>query len=140
MALPPRWQTDRVRLLEPPEEDDVVRGVSNVWVPVEDMGRALGFYRDVLGLPVKMESPEWSELDAAGLSIGLNARETASASSSGGAVITFQPEQGIEAEVESLQGKGVTFTGGVSSYDWGRIAPFKDSEGNDLQLYAPPAG
>ena len=32
----------------------MVAGVSNVWVPVEDMDRALGFYRDVLGLSVKM--------------------------------------------------------------------------------------
>jgi len=118
----------------------VVAGVSNVWVPVQDMDRAVGFYRDVLGLQVKRQSPEWSELDAAGLSIGLNARETASGASSGGAVITFQPEAGIEAEVEQLQGKGATFTGGVSSYEWGSVAPFKDSEGNDLQLYAPPAG
>ena len=118
----------------------MVAGVSNVWVPVEDMDRALGFYRDVLGLSVKMSSPEWSELDADGLSIGLNARETASAGSSGGAVISFQPERGIEAEVEALQGMGVTFTGGVSSYDWGSVAPFRDSEGNDLQLYAPPSG
>ena len=118
----------------------MVAGVSNVWVPVQDMQRALGFHRDVLGLTVKMESPEWSELDAGGLSIGLNARETASGSSSGGAVITFQPEAGIEAEVAQLKGKGVTFTGEVSSYDWGSVAPFRDSEGNDLQLYAPPAG
>lgn len=116
----------------------MVAGVSNVWVPVEDMQRALGFYRDVLGLAVKMESPEWSELDASGVSIGLNARETAATGTSGGAVITFQPERGIQAEVEALQGKGVEFTGGVSSYDWGSVAPFRDSEGNDLQLYAPP--
>ena len=55
-------------------------------------------------------------------------------------MITFQPERGIEAEVEALQGQGVEFTGGVSSYDWGSVAPFRDSEGNDLQLYAPPSG
>ena len=116
----------------------MVAGVSNVWVPVQDMDRAVAFYRDALGLEVKMQSPEWSELDAGGLSIGLNGRETASSSSSGGAVISFQPEAGIEAEVEQLQGRGVTFTGGVSSYDWGSVAPFKDSEGNDLQLYSPP--
>lgn len=118
----------------------MVAKVSNVWVPVADMDRAVGFYRDVLGLEVKQQSPEWSELDAGGLSIGLNGRETASGSSSGGAVITFGVDGDIQAEVEELQGKGVTFTGGVSSYDWGSVAPFTDSEGNDLQLYAPPAG
>ena len=46
---------------------------------------------------------------------------------------------GIDAIVAELKGKGVEFTGGISDHEWGRIAPFKDSEGNDLQLYAPPA-
>ena len=117
----------------------MVQGVSTVWLPVRDMDRALGFYRDTLGLPVVMDSPEWSELDANGLSIGLNARESAGAGAEGGAVISFHAED-IGGEVEALTAKGVRFTGGVSSYEWGSIAPFQDSEGNDLQLYAPPAG
>jgi predicted enzyme related to lactoylglutathione lyase len=41
--------------------------------------------------------------------------------------------------VQRLEDAGVRFAGGIASYDWGRIASFKDSEGNDLQLYAPPA-
>jgi len=44
------------------------------------------------------------------------------------------------AEVQRLRDLGVNFTGGISDHEWGRIAPFKDSEGNDLQLYAPPQG
>ncbi len=118
----------------------MVRGVSAVWLPVKDMDRAVGFYRDVLGLEVGMQSAEWSELDANGVKIGLNGRESQGAQADGGAVVTFQPEgDDIDAEVERLQGAGVTMTGGISSYEWGRLAPFKDSEGNDLQLYAPPA-
>ncbi len=116
----------------------MVQGVANVWLPVQDMERAVGFYRDVLGLDVEMESPEWSELDASGLSIGLNARESAGAKADGGAVVTFRADD-IEAEVESLKGKGAVFSGDVSSYEWGSVAPFKDSEGNDLQLYMPPS-
>jgi predicted enzyme related to lactoylglutathione lyase len=69
---------------------------------------------------------------------GLNAREGTSAHADGGAVITFSPEGGINAEVDRLTGVGVSFTGGISDHSWGRIAPFKDSEGNDLQLYSPP--
>ena len=122
------------------EEVDVVAGVSNVWVPVSDMDRAVAFYRDVLGLALKMQSPEWSEFDADGLNIGLNARESTGGGAGGGAVITFQPEAGIEAEKSRLEDAGAQFTGDVSSYDWGSVAPFKDSEGNDLQLYMPPAG
>ncbi len=116
----------------------MVQGVSNVWLPVQDMDRAVAFYRDVLGLPVKMQSPEWSELDAGGLTIGLNGREARGATADGGAVVTFHSDD-IDGESTALEGKGVRFTGGVSSYDWGRVAPFKDSEGNDLQLYAPPS-
>jgi len=116
----------------------VVRGVATVWVPVSDMDRALAFYRDVLSLDVRMQESDWSEVDAGGLTIGLNARESVSGSSSGGAVISFQPESGLDAEVERLKGQGVEFTGEISDHEWGRIAPFKDTEGNDLQLYAPP--
>lgn len=113
-------------------------GVASVWVPVEDMDRARAFYRDTLGLTEQKTTEDWSEFDANGLMIGLNARESAQPTD-GGAVITFQPEGGIEAEVEELKGKGVEFTGGISDHPWGRIAPFKDSEGNDLQFYAPPS-
>ncbi len=37
-----------------------------------------------------------------------------------------------------LKGKGVEFSAGISEHDWGRIATFNDTEGNDLQLYEPP--
>lgn len=124
----------------PDEGDDMVSGVAAIWVPVEDMDRAVGFYRDTLGLEVIGQQPDWSEVDANGLRIGLNAREQTSSRSEGGAVISFQPEGDIEDEVKRLEGTGVEFVGGISDHEWGSIAAFKDSEGNDLQLYAPPKG
>ncbi len=114
-------------------------GVASVWVPVDDMDRARAFYRDTLGLPEGKVTDEWSEFDANGLMIGLNAREGTARHAEGGAVITFQPDGGIEEEVQRLQDAGVEFPGGISEHPWGRIAPFRDSEGNDLQFYAPPA-
>ena len=114
-------------------------GVASVWVPVDDMDRARAFYRDTLGLPEGNVTEDWSEFDANGLMIGLNAREGTARHADGGAVITFQPDGGIDAEVQRLQDAGVEFAGGISEHPWGRIAPFKDSEGNDLQFYAPPA-
>jgi predicted enzyme related to lactoylglutathione lyase len=114
-------------------------GVATVWVPVDDMKRAVRFYGETLGLGVKSEGDDWSELDADGLMIGLNAREGTSKGHGGGAVITFQPESGLDDEVARLKEAGVEFTGGISEHPWGRIAPFRDSEGNDLQFYAPPS-
>jgi predicted enzyme related to lactoylglutathione lyase len=104
------------------------------------MQRAVAFYRDALGLTVKSEDDDWSEIDADGLLIGLNGRESASPSSDGGAVVSFQPDGSIEDEVADLKAKGVDFAGDVSEHPWGKIIPFKDSEGNDLQLYSPPQG
>jgi hypothetical protein len=31
------------------------------------------------------------------------------------------------------------FLAEISEHDWGRVATFKDSGGNDLQLYEPPS-
>ncbi|GMA86477.1 hypothetical protein GCM10025868_17270 [Angustibacter aerolatus] len=88
---------------------------------------------------LKSQSDDWSEIDASGLLIGLNGREGTSAHSDGGAVISFTPEGSIDDEYARLQSAGATVTGEISDHPWGRIAPFKDTEGNDLRLYAPPS-
>lgn len=116
----------------------MVDGVAVVWVPVSDIERATGFYRDTLGLKVGKQTEDWVELDGNGVTIGLNARESAG-SVDGGAVITFQPDGDLDGQVADLKSKGVEFPGGISEQPWGRLAPFKDSEGNDLQFYGPPA-
>jgi len=116
----------------------MIKGVANVWVPVQDIERALAFYQNTLGFSLIKRDGPWAEVDASGLNIGLNGREPEGTQSSGGPVITFQPEAGLDAAVEDLKGKDVQFPAGISEHDWGRIATFNDSEGNDLQLYEPP--
>jgi lactoylglutathione lyase len=39
---------------------------------VSDMKRSVAFYRDVLGLPLKFESPEWSEFITGGATLALH--------------------------------------------------------------------
>ena len=65
-------------------------------------------------------------------------REPAGAQSDGGPVVTFQPEASLEDTVGELQNQGVEVPAGISEHPWGRVATFKDSEGNDVQLYEPP--
>lgn len=55
-------------------------------------------------------------------------------------VISFQRDGDIEEEVDRLARRDKFFTNGISDYDGGHIAPVKDSEGNDLQIYGPPKG
>ena len=113
--------------------------IHNTFLPHDDPEASLAFYRDTLGFDVYEQDTDWSEVDANGVKIGLNAREKAVAHSDGGAVISFQPEGDIEAEVAELRAKGVNFTGEISDHEWGRIVPFTDSEGNALQFYTPPS-
>ena len=42
---------------------------------VSDMKRAVSFYRDVLGLPLRFESPEWTEFATDGATLTLHASE-----------------------------------------------------------------
>jgi lactoylglutathione lyase len=42
---------------------------------VSDMKRAVSFYRDVIGLPLKFESPGWTEFATDGATLALHASE-----------------------------------------------------------------
>jgi predicted enzyme related to lactoylglutathione lyase len=117
----------------------MVEGLATVWLPVTDMQKAKEFYSDVLGLEVEQSDEEWSMLSTGQVQIGLNGREEESPQGSGGAVPAFTVEGSIEDAVEQLSSKGVDVPGGVTEHPWGKVAPFVDPDGNDLQLYEPPA-
>ena len=46
-------------------------------VVVSDMRRSVSFYRDVLGLPLRFESPGWTEFDTEGATLALHAAPAA---------------------------------------------------------------
>jgi hypothetical protein len=50
----------------------IVEGVGHIIIPVEEMGTALGFYRNLLGFQVRGKvNPVWTELDAGGFPLTL---------------------------------------------------------------------
>ena len=49
--------------------------VSYAIVFVSDMRRSVAFYRDVIGLPLKFDSPEWSEFATDGATFALHRAE-----------------------------------------------------------------
>ena len=53
--------------------------VSYAIVFVSDMKRSVAFYRDVIGLPLKFDSPEWSEFATEGATFALHRSEHPSA-------------------------------------------------------------
>lgn len=116
--------------------ESTISRVATVWVPVSAMNQAVEFYNGKLGLEIEQQEEDWSQLAIDGLTIGLNRRE--STSGDGGAVPAFGVSGRLEDVVDHLREQGVEFTGEISDHPWGRIAPFKDPDGNDLQLYSAP--
>ena len=52
--------------------------ISHAIVFVSDMNRSVTFYRDVVGLPLKYETPEWTEFATEGATLALHHSEKSS--------------------------------------------------------------
>jgi predicted enzyme related to lactoylglutathione lyase len=107
--------------------------VDHVWFWVADMDRAVTFYRDALGLSLRMRHEDtWAEFEAGGIRIGLHGATDHAATRGGTAVFRVDD---LDMAKASLQERGVTFEdhlGEVPGY--ARYASFADPDGNSMQL------
>lgn len=58
------------------EEGVMIKRVGCIEIPVSDMGRAVSFYQDVLGLKKTYEHPVWTAFDVGGVRLALAASGT----------------------------------------------------------------
>ena len=58
--------------------------LSIAMVFVSNMSRSVSFYRDTIGLPLKFESPEWTEFATEGATFALHKSDAAAKSHSNG--------------------------------------------------------
>ena len=94
---------------------------------VADMDRAVRFYRDVLGLPLKFQSPGWSEFSTGETSLGLH---PASGKNLAGSVELGFNVPSLERFHQEMTAKGVQFSMPPTKQDFGgTLAQFLDSEG-----------
>jgi predicted enzyme related to lactoylglutathione lyase len=102
-------------------------------VPVENMDRALAFYRDAIGLTPVFSSPYWSELAWRDATIALHL---------GGAALDGQGWLGFNvddvdaavAEIEAAGGR----RGTERSEGGARLVSVTDTEGNSLTIGQQP--
>jgi predicted enzyme related to lactoylglutathione lyase len=115
--------------------------VDHVWFWVSDMERAVAFYRDALGLPMRMRHEDtWAEFEAGGIRIGLHGAGEGPSPHGGTAVFLVDD---LDLARASLAERGVAFEdhlGEVPGY--ARYASFADPDGNSMQLieYIRPGG
>jgi predicted enzyme related to lactoylglutathione lyase len=125
----------------------IVTGVDFVSVPTQDIGAAVDFYRDVLGLEQsKMwqrpgEEPLGAEFETGTVTIAII--DVAKLG------IDFQPNkvpiafhvEDVEAARAELESRGVSFRGDTIDSGVCHQALFEDPDGNSLDIhnrYAPP--
>ena len=104
---------------------------------VADMNKAVQFYRDVLGLRVKFESPGWSEFVTGETTLALH---PASSQNPAGKVEVGFTVADVEAFYRDMRAKGVLFTMPPKKQDFGGVlAQFVDSEGAPCSVGAEAA-
>ena len=94
---------------------------------VADMDRAVKFYRDVIGLALKFQSPGWSEFVTGETSLALH---PASESKPAGSVELGLTVDDLPKFHQEMSAKGVKFSMPPTKQEYGRmLAQFVDSEG-----------
>ena len=117
-----------------------IRG-GNATIFVSDLGRAVRFYTESLGLKLQYRAGDhFAMIDAGGLNLGLHppAKNAAAPGTSGGIQVGLTVERPIADVVKDLTTRGVTFAtiDGETIIDDGnvKLAFFGDPDGNDLYL------
>lgn len=89
--------------------------VDYIMVIVSDMKRSVEFYRDTLGIPLKFESPEWTEFQTGATTLALHGGGTPKARGeeksekfAGTCSIGFSVSD-LETVFHNLKSKGVVF-------------------------------
>ena len=101
---------------------------------VTDLVRAVGFYRDVLGLDlIRQDADRWAEFDAGGHRFALHTVGEGQALPRGGATAVFAVRDLEGAKVAlASHGASSVHDGDVEGY--ARFSSFLDPDGNEFQL------
>jgi predicted enzyme related to lactoylglutathione lyase len=118
----------------------MIKEFSGVTIWSEDLNNLLPFYRDVLGLKVAQQSPEFvlfgeNRPDAPALALGTHSEVHGRNADPARHMVGFTSDD-LQADWKRLKEAGVEFIEDPTDYgDDMSIATLKDPEGNLLQLW-----
>ena len=78
-------------------------------VYVKDTDKTKAFYRDMLGMKIKVDSPDWVELETQGTTLALHKHDTLPTGKREGLSIPVFHVEDIYAAYEALKAKGIKF-------------------------------
>jgi len=101
---------------------------------VSDMDNSTRFYRDILNLPIKSQSKDWTEFFNRETVLALHpARKVRERTPQGNVLVGFMVND-LEAEVELLQSKNVKFFKRLKDEPFGKHAIIEDPDGHLISL------
>ena len=99
---------------------------------VADMDRAIKFYKDVIGLPLKFQSPQWSEFATGEIVLALHPSSVRNPAGKLEMGFNVPDLQQFHAEMTA---KGVEFPMAPTRQDFGgMLAQFVDTEGAHISV------
>ncbi len=115
----------------------------NVTIFVSDMSRSVDFYTKTLGLELQSRHGDhWAEVRTpADLVIGLHpaSKDAPPPGTPGAMHIGLHLEGSMDAAIETLTGRGVSFEKVIEDDGVGRFAYLHDPDGNRIYLWEPSA-
>ena len=116
----------------------MIKGLSTAGIWSEDLQKSLlPFYRDVVGLTVSVDTPEFVVLgnNPRGPSVTLGTHSDVKGKNADAArhMVGLETDD-VAGEVQRLKAKGVEFISDLEVFDQVTVATFKDPEGNYVQL------
>jgi catechol 2,3-dioxygenase-like lactoylglutathione lyase family enzyme len=119
-------------------QQPLLSGITSIMLGVRDLKTSLKFYRDELGLNVKMQEEQLALLDAGPVTLGLSPGHVRVAAQVNGATeIAFQVGN-VRATRKALMDRGVVFMNEprqVTPTEW--AAHFRDPDGHLLSIFGP---
>jgi hypothetical protein len=97
----------------------------------DNMGNAVAYHRDTLGLPLKFQSPEWSEFATGDVTLALHA---ASPANPAGTVQFGYAVDDLTRLYENRAKNGIDFTSPPRAQHGALLAKFRDNEGRECSI------
>jgi catechol 2,3-dioxygenase-like lactoylglutathione lyase family enzyme len=116
--------------------------IAFIHYPTQNLEKALEFYRNVLGFKLLVQNEEWVEFEVGGQLLALRLVDPMpprpESSHPNGAMIWLEARP-IEKVITTLENNKVIFINKLELFSYGKMATFKDPDGNLIGLYEPPA-